>query len=133
MVKKLNEELDFDVRDDIQHDLYRAVSDVMFKYRRYNISAKEFEEMMEYVTVRFEDGEDFDFVESVRRTVKESSNKKWLNTEVTKEEYKKLKKFLVDNGIKHEASGAYNLIHVQVYVDEYEKKKLNDFLDTLDD
>lgn len=60
-------------------------------------------------------------------------NKRWLNTEVTKDEYKKLKKFLVDNGIKHEASGAYNLIHVEVYVDEYEKKKVNDFIDKINE
>lgn len=71
------------------------------------------------------------FDESVR--MGESSDKKWLNTEVTKDEYKLLKKFLVDNNIKHEASGAYNMIHVEVYVDEYEKKKVNDFLDTLDE
>ena len=73
-----------------------------------------------------------DVQESFRIREKES-DKKWLNTEVTKDEYKKLKKFLVDNNIKHEASGAYNMIHVEVYVDEYEKKKVNDFLDTLDE
>lgn len=65
--------------------------------------------------------------------IKESDSKKWLNTEVTEDEYKLLKKFLVDNNIKHEASGAYNMIHVEVYVDEYEKKKVNDFLNTLDE
>lgn len=74
-----------------------------------------------------------DDVQESLRLREEESDKRWLNTEVTKDEYKKLKKFLVDNGIKHEASGAYNLIHVEVYVDEYEKKKLNDFLDTLDE
>jgi hypothetical protein len=65
--------------------------------------------------------------------VKESSDKKWLNVEVTEDEYRKLKKFLVDHNIKHEASGAYNMIHVEVYVDEYERQKVNDFLDTLDE
>ena len=73
-------------------------------------------------------GEEFE--ESV---IKESDDKKWLNVEVTDDEYKKLKKFLVDNKIKHEASGAYNMIHVEVYVDEYEKQKVNDFLATLDE
>lgn len=80
---------------------------------------------------KLEDLEDSFYDESLR--MDESDDKKWLNTEVTKDEYKKLKKFLVDNGIKHEASGAYNLIHVEVYVDEYEKKKINDFIDTLDE
>ena len=74
-----------------------------------------------------------DDVQESLRLREEESDKRWLNTEVTKDEYKKLKKFLVDNNIKHEASGAYNMIHVEVYVDEYEKKKVDDFLDTLDE
>lgn len=65
--------------------------------------------------------------------LREAKDKKWLNVEVTKDEYKELKKFLVDHNIKHEASGAYNLIHVEVYVDEYERKQVDDFLDTLDE
>jgi len=73
---------------------------------------------------------DEEFNESI---VKESQDKKWLNVEVTEDEYRKLKKFLVDHNIKHEASGAYNMIHVEVYVDEYERQKVNDFLDTLDE
>lgn len=71
-----------------------------------------------------------EFDESI---VKEASDKKWLNVEVTEDEYRKLKKFLIDHNIKHEASGAYNMIHVEVYVDEYERQKVNDFLDTLDE
>lgn len=67
------------------------------------------------------------------KLIKESSDKRWLNVELTSDEYKKLKKFLVDNNIKHEASGAYNLIHVEVYVDEYERKKIDEFLSTLDE
>ena len=67
------------------------------------------------------------------KLLKESKDKKWLNVELTSDEYKKLKKFLVDHEIKHEASGAYNLIHVEVYVDEYEKQQINDFLSTLDE
>ena len=67
------------------------------------------------------------------RLIKETANKKWLNVELTSDEYRKLKKFLIDNGIKHEASGAYNLIHVEVYVDEYERQKIDEFLSTLDE
>ena len=82
--------------------------------------------------IPFMDDKEFekDFDESI---VKESHDKKWLNVEVTEDEYRKLKKFLVDHNIKHEASGAYNMIHVEVYVDEYERQKVNDFLDTLDE
>lgn len=65
--------------------------------------------------------------------LKEENDKKWLNVELTKDEYKELKKFLVDHDIKHEASGAYNLIHVEVYVDEYERKQIDEFLDSLDE
>ena len=67
------------------------------------------------------------------KLLKESQDKKWLNVELTSDEYKKLKKFLVDHEIKHEASGAYNLIHVKVYVDEYERQQIDDFLSTLDE
>lgn len=82
--------------------------------------------------IPFMDDEEFEeeFDESI---VKESSDKKWLNVEVTEDEYRKLKKFLVGHNIKHEASGAYNMIHVEVYVDEYERQKVNDFLSTLDE
>ena len=65
--------------------------------------------------------------------LREADDKKWLNVELTKDEYKELKKFLVDHDIKHEASGAYNLIHVEVYVDEYERKQVDEFLDSLDE
>ena len=65
--------------------------------------------------------------------LREADDKKWLNVELTKDEYKELKKFLVDHDIKHEASGAYNLIHVEVYVDEYERKQIDEFLDSLDE
>ena len=55
--------------------------------------------------------------------------RKWLNTEVTKEEAEMLKDFLNENDIEYEASEAYNLIHFEINVNEYEKEAINGFID----
>lgn len=53
----------------------------------------------------------------------------WLNTEVTVEEAEMLKDFLNENDIEYETSEAYNLIHFEINVDEYEKDAINSFID----
>ena len=53
----------------------------------------------------------------------------WLNTEVTKEEAEMLKDFLDENDIEYETSEAYNLIHFEINVNEYEKDAINCFID----
>lgn len=53
----------------------------------------------------------------------------WLNTELTTEEAEMLKDFLDENDIEYEASEAYNLIHFEINVNEYEKEAINGFID----
>lgn len=55
--------------------------------------------------------------------------RKWLNTELTTEEAEMLKDFLDENDIEYEASEAYNLIHFEINVNEYEKEAINGFID----
>lgn len=53
----------------------------------------------------------------------------WLNTEVTKEEAEMLKDFLDENDIEYETSEAYDLIHFEINVNDYEKDAINCFID----
>lgn len=53
----------------------------------------------------------------------------WLNTEVTKEEAEMLKDFLDENDIEYETSEAYDLIHFEINVNDYERNAINDFID----
>lgn len=53
----------------------------------------------------------------------------WLNTEVTVEEAEMLKDFLDENDIEYETSEAYDLIHFEINVNEYEKDAINYFID----
>lgn len=53
----------------------------------------------------------------------------WLNTEVTVEEAEILKDFLDENDIEYETSEAYDLIHFEINVNEYEKDAINCFID----
>ena len=53
----------------------------------------------------------------------------WLNTEVTKEEAEMLRDFLDENDIEYETCEAYDLIHFEINVNEYEKDAINCFID----
>lgn len=55
--------------------------------------------------------------------------KTWLNTEVTVEEAEMLRDFLDENDIEYETSEAYDLIHFEINVNEYEKDAINCFID----
>lgn len=78
-----------------------------------------------------------DKTESVRRPrrryMKESADRKWLNTELSKEEFAKLRTFLKSRGIKYEPSEAGNLVHVEIYCNSNECKAINDFINTLNE
>lgn len=69
-----------------------------------------------------------------KRPVKASDGgRKWVNTEVSKAEWNKLRKFLKANGYKFEPSEAGSMVHVECYLNGEEIKEVNDFIDTLDD
>lgn len=53
----------------------------------------------------------------------------WLNIEVTTEEAEMLKDFLDENDIEYETSEAYDLIHFEINVNDYERNAINDFID----
>ena len=53
----------------------------------------------------------------------------WLNTEVTTNEAEILKDFLDENDIEYETSEAYDLIHFEINVNDYERNAVNDFID----
>lgn len=57
--------------------------------------------------------------------------KKWLNTELNKNEWEKARVFLKENNIKYEASGCGSMVHIEVLVDSKEASEINSFLDTL--
>lgn len=57
--------------------------------------------------------------------------KKWYNVELNKDDAEKLKAFLKSNGIYHEPSSCYNLIHFEIKVDEAELNMVDNFLETL--
>ena len=50
---RVEESLDFDIRDNLMHDLYNAIGNVMFKYRNYDITEEEFDSILEEVSMRF--------------------------------------------------------------------------------
>lgn len=66
--------------------------------------------------------------------IKESNvSRKWVNTELPKADWEKLRKFVKEQGYKYEASGAGNLVHVEMYLSSDEMKKVNDVIDQIDD
>lgn len=57
--------------------------------------------------------------------------KKWLNVELTVGNTVAFTEFLRNNNIKYETSGCYNLIHIEVYVNENERDMCDTFLEKL--
>jgi hypothetical protein len=57
------------------------------------------------------------------------ANRSWKNVELEKKEWDAFRPFLKRKGIKYEASGCFNLIHIEVLVNEAETQMLNDFMD----
>lgn len=54
-----NEELDDEDFSDFKHDIYNALADVGFKYRRFPITQKEWDFALEFFTTHFFDSDDF--------------------------------------------------------------------------
>lgn len=68
-----------------------------------------------------------------KRPVKASNDgRKWVNTELTQDEYAKFRNFLKKKGYKYETSGAGDMVHIEAYLNEAEIKEADKFLDTLD-
>ena len=59
------------------------------------------------------------------------NKRNWLNCELSKTEWEKLRVFLKQNGIKYEASGCYTLVHIEVFVNDTERDMIDQFIDTL--
>lgn len=57
--------------------------------------------------------------------------RRWLNCELSHDEWEKVRTFVQKNGIKYEASGVGALVHAEMYVDATETRMVNDFIDTL--
>lgn len=54
--------------------------------------------------------------------------KKWYCCELCKADWEKFRIFLKENGIRYEASGCYNLVHIEVYEDPREFEMSENFL-----
>ena len=57
--------------------------------------------------------------------------KKWYNVELNEEDAIKLHIFLTDNSINHELSRAYNLVHVEIELDDDEYIEVEKFLEQM--
>ncbi len=53
----------------------------------------------------------------------------WLNTELNEHDMELLKEFLDDNEIEYETSECYDLIHIEVNVNEYERQAVNEWME----
>ena len=61
-----------------------------------------------------------------------SEGRKWVNTELTKDEWAKLRGYLKSKGYKFEPSAAGDLIHVECFLNDKEVAEVDAFIDTLD-
>ena len=57
--------------------------------------------------------------------------RKWYNVELNEERAIKLHMFLIDNSINHELSRAYNLVHVEIELDDDEYIEVEKFLEEM--
>ena len=57
-------------------------------------------------------------------------NRKWHNVELSQQEANEFKKYLHDNNIKFETSGAGDLVHFEVFVNTDEMESCDIFLGT---
>lgn len=69
-----------------------------------------------------------------KKSVKASSeNRKWVSVELSRDEYEKLRKFIKINGYEYSPSGVGNMVHVELYLNPTEIKKVDAFLDNMTD
>lgn len=57
--------------------------------------------------------------------------RKWYNVELDEDCAIKLRIFLIDNSIKHETSGADNLVHFEIELNDEEYKVVGKFIDEM--
>lgn len=57
--------------------------------------------------------------------------KKWYNVELKEEDAVKLHIFLIDNSINHELSSAYNLVHLEIELDDDEYIEVEKFIEEM--
>lgn len=57
--------------------------------------------------------------------------RRWLSCELSRDEWTKVRTFVLLNNIKYEASGVGALVHAEMYANEVETRMVNDFIDTL--
>lgn len=68
------------------------------------------------------------------RPIKASSDgRKWVNTELTQNEWSQLRPYLIKNGYKFEPSGAGDMVHIECYLNDAEISKVDKFIDTIAD
>lgn len=68
------------------------------------------------------------------RPIKASSDdRKWVNTELTQNEWSQLRPYLIKNGYKFEPSGAGDMVHIECYLNDAEINKVDKFIDTIAD
>lgn len=57
---------------------------------------------------------------------------KWYNVELKMNDAERLQQYLYDNNIKHEISGCFNMVHIEIFItDSYDYKIVAEFLKTL--
>lgn len=52
----------------------------------------------------------------------------WVNIELEKAEADELKEFLVENDIEFESSQCFDLIHIEINVNEFEKESIEEWI-----
>lgn len=57
--------------------------------------------------------------------------KKWYSVELKEEDAVKLHMFLIDNSINHELSRAYNLVHLEIELDDDEHIEVEKFIEEM--
>lgn len=55
----------------------------------------------------------------------------WKNIELTRTLAELLEAFLYENDIEFESSECYDLIHIEINVNEYEEDAINEYLDEI--
>lgn len=55
----------------------------------------------------------------------------WKNVELEKSEYEKFRTYLKEKNICYEPSACFNLVHVELFVDDKETEMLQQFLDRM--
>ena len=61
--------------------------------------------------------------------MKDKNLRTWVNTELDRKEADMLKGFLDENEIEYEASECYDVIHIEINVNEYERQAVEEWME----